>query len=716
MTGRPRRPQTRGGSSPEARQQQLEALHEHLAQQVEALRSGADWQRWLTVASRFPTYSFANTLLILAQRPDATAVAGYQAWRTLGRQVGKGERGIRILAPVLRRPDRAKDVEDEQHATADPSDDLGERPARRLAGFRVTHVWDVSQTNGKPLPERPAPTSLEGEAPDGLWDNVTAEIARRGYRVQRGDTGEANGWTDPVNRVVRVADALDNAQAARTLVHELAHVILHTEAPPSTPEGRAVCRGAREVEAESVAFLVCTSRGMSADGYTFPYVAGWAEEIPGDNVDAVRATGTRVLAAARDILQHLAAAAADQVADEHRLMDRAPRGQLATTALRRRADATHQAAMGPADPPPARRSPTPKPTTDTLIEVHAIAQRFYATQQPRSWVPEYLAGRGLEAALEVTWGAGHAPRRWRALTAHLSGAGISERLLLESGLVTRARSGSLIDRFRDRLMLPLRNENGDIIGFIGRAAPDAGEDTPKYLNSPETPIYSKHQYLYGRFEGRTHFERGARAVLVEGPLDAIAVTAGTRGRGVGLATCGTAVTDAHIASLIAATRPDATLVVATDHDAAGNNAAERALLLLGHRGRNPLAAQLTPVNDPADILRREGAAALTSTLVDSSAPLADRVIGRRLAAWRDRLHWAEGRVAAVRDVAPLVAQLPEAQAVRQVHRVAAYVGTDPGLVIREVAQHVAAEHGAPPTPKPARQPHVVTGGRHHLAR
>jgi DNA primase len=714
MTGRPRRlPSASGRSSPEARQEKLEALHENLARQVEALRSGDDWQRWLAVASRFTTYSFANTLLILAQRPDATAVAGYQAWRTLGRQVGKGERGIQILGPILRRPERETNGEDGQDATAPRTGALGEPPARRIAGFRVTHVWDVAQTSGQPLPEPPTATPLQGDAPDGLWDSVAAELARRGFRVERGDTGLANGWTDPVDRVVRVADTLDGAHAVRTLVHELAHVVLHVEETPSPSTGRHVpCRGVREVEAESVAFLVCTSQGMSPDGYTFPYVAGWAEEVPGDNSDVVRATGTRVLTAARVILQRIEPVT-EPPTDEHRLTDRAAQGQLATTALRRRAETTPVAAVDHATPPRRQRRSTAQLEREALIDLHAIAHLFYATKKAESWVPEYLIERGLESALYPSWGVGYAPRSWRALTAHLSRSGISEELLLATGLVVRARNGKLIDRFRDRLMLPLCNETGDVIAFIGRAAPGADTTTPKYVNSPETALYAKHKYLYGRFEGRSLLERGARAVLVEGPLDAIAVTAGTGGRCVGLATCGTAVTDDHIASLIASTGGDPTVVVAMDPDSAGHDAAEQTLVLLGRRGLDPLAAQLPTGNDPADVLRREGPAALTSALVGTTRPLADQVIGRRLAAWQDRLHWAEGRVAAVRDVAPLVAQLVPAQATRQVHRIAAYVGTDAGLVFTEVTRRVTADLA---TLKALRHPPVATGGPHHRAR
>src|SRR5215213_6482530 len=106
-------------SNAQAHADKLAALHERLAAEVAALRTGEDWQRWLAVAARFHTYSFQNTVLILSQRPDATNVAGYQTWKTLGRQVSKGEKGIAILAPVLRRPrpdgnaDSAPEAEDE---------------------------------------------------------------------------------------------------------------------------------------------------------------------------------------------------------------------------------------------------------------------------------------------------------------------------------------------------------------------------------------------------------------------------------------------------------------------------------------------------------------------------------------------------------------------------------------------------------------------------
>jgi integrase len=217
----------------------LTALHERLAEQVAALRSGEDWRRWLDVARRFHGYSFNNTLLIAAQRPDATAVAGYEAWKALGRQVTKGERGLQILAPVVRRSragDDAGAAAAEPGGTdADPAERAGAAPSgaasgtkekgdRRgggqVTGWRVAYVWDVSATSGEPLPTPPRPRLLAGQAPPGLWEALTRVVGERGFTVARGDCGAANGWTDYATRTVRVRADVDAAQAVKTLAHD----------------------------------------------------------------------------------------------------------------------------------------------------------------------------------------------------------------------------------------------------------------------------------------------------------------------------------------------------------------------------------------------------------------------------------------------------------------------------------------------------------------
>jgi antirestriction protein ArdC len=158
---------------------------------------------------------------------------GYRAWQALGRQVRAGERGISILAPCTYK--RTNDEDDAE--------------TRVLRGFRVAHVFDVSQTDGKPLPT-PAVTRLEGEAPSGLWEALSAQVEATGFTLERHDiAGTANGTTDFGSRLVTVDAGLSPAQAAKTLAHELAHVLLHTGT-----EYALGCRGRAEVEAESVAY------------------------------------------------------------------------------------------------------------------------------------------------------------------------------------------------------------------------------------------------------------------------------------------------------------------------------------------------------------------------------------------------------------------------------------------------------------------------------
>ena len=256
----------------------LQAVHDQLTASIDALTSSDAWAQMLTVAARFHRYSPNNVLLITLQRPDASLVAGYRAWQQLDRQVLKGERGIAILAPVITRADAASDEADEK--------------TKVLRGFRVTHVFDVSQTDGKPLPET-GPTLLAGGSPRGLWELLAEQIHTAGFTLERGDCGQANGFTDHVAKHVRVRADVSSAQASKTLAHELAHVLLHGPDQPPRP------RHVAEVEAESVAYVVGAAAGLPSEGYSVPYVAGWAS---GDR-DVIRDAATRVLSTARQIIE-----------------------------------------------------------------------------------------------------------------------------------------------------------------------------------------------------------------------------------------------------------------------------------------------------------------------------------------------------------------------------------------------------------------------------
>jgi len=282
-----------------ARHETVEQLHQQLAENIANLDDKKAWERWLSMAGKLHRYSFGNILLTLIQMPDATIIAGYRAWQALGHQVRRGEKAIKILGPVTRR------VELVDRATGSPIRDAEGRPqyVRQMLGVRPVSVFDASQVD-PPVEAPPEPKLLRGEAPPGLWDSLAELVAAEGFRLTRGDCGGANGLTDFLSREVRVRDDVDDAQAAKSLIHELAHVLI----PPDAGEVYAgACRGRREVEAESVAYVVAGAHRLDTGQYTFNYVAGWAAQAatPDKGIEAVVAeTGARVIAAADKILQH----------------------------------------------------------------------------------------------------------------------------------------------------------------------------------------------------------------------------------------------------------------------------------------------------------------------------------------------------------------------------------------------------------------------------
>ncbi|SCG15594.1 hypothetical protein GA0070610_1829 [Micromonospora echinofusca] len=315
---------TRRGTSPSDKQREewaaerrakLADLHERVVAEVGKITDSDQWRRWLQFAAKFHGYSFNNVLLIMAQRPDATWVAGYKRWKTeFGRHVRKGEKGIAILAPVTKRvtDDPQESSEDRSEPTKQgPQLSAGEQaaqPARVLYAFKPVAVFDISQTEGPDIdvPGGPAfadvmPQLLEGQAPAGLYDQLVMLAEERGYTVERGDCRGANGFTDYTNRLIKVRDDVDDAQAVKTMIHELGHVDLHTPSDFGWDTTRG-CRGEREVEAESVAFLVAERYGLDTSTYTFAYVALWAQraaEQTGQSPESiVQAAGQRIVSAA----------------------------------------------------------------------------------------------------------------------------------------------------------------------------------------------------------------------------------------------------------------------------------------------------------------------------------------------------------------------------------------------------------------------------------
>ena len=255
---------------------------------IAQLTTSQAWTEWLTVQRRFHQYSANNVLLIRLQCPEATRVAGFRRWLELGRHVRKGEKGIAILAPIVR---RAKVVDE----------DTGQE--RVIVGapsnFRIAHVFDISQTDGDELPEHPA-QRLSGDDPDGSYDGLVAVARGIGYSVQEDFLpGGTNGVCRFGSKTITVDPSNDPIQMVKTLAHELGHAILHD------PDGGWLgSRELAELEAESVAFVVGDGLGLDTSAYSFGYVATWA----GGGDEAVRgiaASAQRISRAARQILEAL---------------------------------------------------------------------------------------------------------------------------------------------------------------------------------------------------------------------------------------------------------------------------------------------------------------------------------------------------------------------------------------------------------------------------
>ena len=261
----------------------LRAAHDKLQSAVTEIVSGDDWRRMLKVASNFHRYSFNNHLMIFLQRPDATLVAGFHKWKSMGRFVKKGEKGIAIFAPC-------------KYRTKIESDDGEEQTLQQIRGFRVVYVFDISQTEGDEIPDLDAvrPKLLDGDAPEGMWDVLVSQANAAGFEVIREQRRSENGYCDFLNKKIAVRPDVAGAQAVKTLVHELAHALLHGD-------DVARPREIQEVEVESVAYTVCDAIGLDTSDYSFAYVARWSDGF----AELVKDTAERVIGCAKQILEGL---------------------------------------------------------------------------------------------------------------------------------------------------------------------------------------------------------------------------------------------------------------------------------------------------------------------------------------------------------------------------------------------------------------------------
>jgi antirestriction protein ArdC len=204
-------------------------------------------------------------------------------WKSLGRFVKKGEKGIAIFAPS-------------KYKTKVETDNGEEKNVQQIRGFRAVHVFDISQTEGEDLPDFNAvrPKLLDGSPPEGIWDALARHATSIGYEVVRHQRGTENGYCDFLSKQIAVRPDVSPAQAVKTLIHELGHTLLHAE-------GGVASRELAEVVVESVAFIVCDALGLDSGGYSFPYVTRWAE----GSEELVKQTAERAIGCAKRILERL---------------------------------------------------------------------------------------------------------------------------------------------------------------------------------------------------------------------------------------------------------------------------------------------------------------------------------------------------------------------------------------------------------------------------
>ena len=258
---------------------------EVLNQGVTDLIKSEGWETYLTAQATLHNYSFHNAFWLMIQGSQrevrVSHFAGFQSWKKLDRHVKKGEVSFKVLAPCSYKREVEKDEGSSETVSG-------------IAGFKVVSVFDVSQTDGKPLPVIAKTLTEESTEARATFAKLAAWSVSRGVSVTREDAKGPNGFYSRTDNRIVVDEKLSDVQSLKTLAHEVAHSILH-----ATDEGDS--RGTKEVEAESTAFVVLHALGFNSGEYSFGYIASWSEGKP----EAVKAVATRVQKAAKQILDVL---------------------------------------------------------------------------------------------------------------------------------------------------------------------------------------------------------------------------------------------------------------------------------------------------------------------------------------------------------------------------------------------------------------------------
>lgn len=285
----------------ESRDKRADELHQitdKLEKGVKDVFQSDKYKQFLNVMAKFPRYSVNNTMLIMMQRPDAQLCQSFTGWKQMGRYVKKGEKGISILAPAPYKIEREQTKLDEKGRPVFDADGepVKEKVEVTIRAFKVVKTFDLSQTDGKELPTI-GPSELMGNI-EGYPKLLQAlqEISPVPVSFELID-GDAKGFYHLEDKKIVVQDGMSEVQTIKTLLHEMAHQKLHDK--DNVPEAKDISRNGKEVEAESVAYVVCQHYGINTSDYSFSYVAGWSEgkETPElkASLDKIRQTASEFI-------------------------------------------------------------------------------------------------------------------------------------------------------------------------------------------------------------------------------------------------------------------------------------------------------------------------------------------------------------------------------------------------------------------------------------
>ena len=292
--------------------QKVKEITDRLEEGLKELFESEKYKSYLSTMSKFHNYSFNNTLLIAMQKPEATLVAGYKAWqKNFGRHVNKGEKAIRILAPM---PYTIKEERDKlDPVTGEMTFDENGMPQKEevevtIPAFRVVSVFDVSQTDGKPIPELEAQELLS--AVEGYENFVQALMNVAPVPIGFEDIpGDSKGYFHTTENRIAVQENMSESQTLKTMVHETAHSMLHNKEISQDIDAPVKDRNTKEVEAESIAYTVCQHFGIDTSDYSFGYIAGWSsgkdmKELK-SSLDTIRRTSSELIKGIEGQLQEI---------------------------------------------------------------------------------------------------------------------------------------------------------------------------------------------------------------------------------------------------------------------------------------------------------------------------------------------------------------------------------------------------------------------------